>query len=226
VSGVGKDCNLHVGRGAIMNRRDFVVYGTGAMASIGVAALAVRSGMGAGPAIPGRFPSRVIFDDRFQESRAFGDRAGQLGCAVRPISGDVTKLWTDDLQPLWTHGRGTIVGMTTGASLLCIEQLAWNRWMRVVARVDHRFEPHGAVHHRLLLQADALRDAQLALMQPDKWPQHLATMLVSRIGARRSLQPIESVATTSSTSTPPTPTALTSWVIEARQLNQPARAPT
>ena len=139
-----------------MNRRDFVVCGSGVVAALGVAALGA-----AGPAeaerprsVPGRLPHKVIVDKRFQESCGFGYAAAQLGCAVQPISGDVTSLWFNELQPLWARGEGEIVGMTTQASLMCLEQLAWNQWMRVAARIEHRSEPDGTVRHRL----DQLRE--------------------------------------------------------------------
>ena len=114
-------------------------------AALGVAALGSAGAVGSeySRSLRGRLPYRVIVDQRFQEARAFGHGAAQLGCTIQPITGDVTSLWFNELQPLWARGEGEIVGMTTGASLMCLEQLAWNQWMRVVARVDHRAESDG-----------------------------------------------------------------------------------
>jgi hypothetical protein len=75
-----------------MNRRDFLAYGTTAATGIDIGAIAL-GGVSNGAKIPGANPSlpfKVIFDARFTASRGFGTGAAQLGCAIRPIVGDLT----------------------------------------------------------------------------------------------------------------------------------------
>ncbi len=126
--------------GGVMNRRDFVLNGTAAAAGIGVAGFAAADVPGGArvAAVHGPPPYKVIFDARFQACRSFADGAARLGCTLQPVRGDVTAVWFNDLQPRWVQRKETVVGMTTVASLLCLEQLAWDQWMRVVARVEHR----------------------------------------------------------------------------------------
>ncbi len=209
-----------------MNRRDFVVRSTGAVAALSVAAFAAEPSAGATEeVIPACRPHRVIFDERFQESCAFGARATLLGCPVQSISGDVTELWAQELQPSWARGEGAVVGMTTGASLMCLEQLAWNHWMRVVARIDHRGQPDGTVRHRLVLPGIALRGAQLALAQHGRWAELLVAPMVRTLGVHA--RAIERIAVTRDPSGAGSQLALTSWVIEARRRpGAPSRAET
>jgi hypothetical protein len=201
-----------------MNRRDFVVRGTGAVAALGVGTFGAAEPARAerSPSVLGRLPYRVIVDQRFPEARAFGYGAAQLGCTIQPISGDVTSLWFNELQPLWARGEGEIVGMTTGASLMCLEQLAWNQWMRVVARVDHRAESDGTVRHRLILRNGPLQEAQVALAENGPWAGRMAVTLVKWLGNHQDGPPLERVALTRPRSREPSGTSLTSWVIAAR----------
>ena len=205
-----------------MNRRDFVVGGTGAMAALGVAGIAAAGAPNVDPFRSVRgWPYKVIVDERFQESRAFGRAAARLGCAVHAISGDVTGLWFNELHALWARGAGDIVGMTTGASLMCLEQLAWNQWMRVVARVDHRAAPDGTVRHRLFLRSSALQDAQASLAKPGRWPEQLAATLIAGLGSNHDGRPMERVTVTGQCSHELSRMSLTSWVIAARSQATP-----
>lgn len=118
-----------------MNRRDFVFRSTAATAGIGLATLgqaAINNAAVGWPESSG--PFKVVFDARFDAARAFATGAERRGWPVHAIEGDVTALWLYELQPRWAAGDGTVVGLTTERSLLCLEQLAWDQWMRVVTR--------------------------------------------------------------------------------------------
>jgi hypothetical protein len=81
---------------------------------------------------------KVIYDERFGESRSFGDEARRLGAPVHAIRGDVTSLWYDDLYVRWRNGAAAIAGLTAHGALFCLERLARDAGMRVVFRADHR----------------------------------------------------------------------------------------
>jgi hypothetical protein len=69
---------------------------------------------------------KVVADERFPTSRAFADEMQRRGASVHRIQGDITDLWYDDLYHRWKQG-----------ALFCLERLAWDQGMRVVARIDH-----------------------------------------------------------------------------------------
>src|SRR5262249_31587202 len=77
---------------------------------------------------------KVIVDERFAASIAFGRRFSDLGTPVHVISGDVTGLWFHDLYFAWQRGRAPIAGMTTAESLFCLEILARDAGLRVTRR--------------------------------------------------------------------------------------------
>ena len=200
-----------------MNRRDFVVCSASTAAGIGVAAIGLRAHGDAslqGPRRP--LPYKVIFDTRYRASRAFGDQAAKLGLALRPIAGDVTSLWFRELQPLWARCEGAVVGMTTCASLLCLEQLARDHWMRVVARVEHRRRSDGMLCHRLFLPRATLRSANLALAQREHWAEGMISPLVARLANKHSGRAVESVVLTADRSREDPGITLVSWVIATR----------
>jgi len=79
---------------------------------------------------------KVIFDQRFPTSVAFGEEWKARGAAVHAISGDITDLWFHDLDLQWKRQPVPIAGLTAHGPLFCLERLAWDRGMRVVSRVE------------------------------------------------------------------------------------------
>jgi hypothetical protein len=209
-----------------MNRRDFVLNGTAAAAGIGVAGFAAADVPGGArvAAVHGPPPYKVIFDARFQACRSFADGAVRRGCTLQPVRGDVTAVWFNDLQPRWVQRKETVVGMTTVASLLCLEQLAWDQWMRVVARVEHRPEPDGTVRHRLYLRGRALQEARLALAARARWGEGMIAPLMAAMGAEITGKPEEAVVITPHAPGDAPGTSLVSWVIAPRTSAGPAHA--
>ncbi|HEV7432652.1 MAG TPA: hypothetical protein VGN77_06380 [Steroidobacteraceae bacterium] len=201
-----------------MNRRDFVVSGAATAAALSASAFAVATitDEATNNAALHPLPYRIIFDRRFQESCSFGASAAQLGCAIQPIAGDITALWFNELQPRWARGEGAIVGMTTMSSLLCLEQLAWQQWMRVVARVEHHSEPDGTLCHRLHLNGSTLREARIALADNSHWSERIVAPLVRRLAIHHVGRPVESAVFTRRRSHAGRNLALVSWVIANR----------
>jgi hypothetical protein len=166
-------------------------------------------------AVRGPLPYKAIFDTRFATSRSFAVGAARLGCPTRSIAGDVTALWFNELQPHWARGGGAIVGMTTDHSLFCLEQLAWDHWLRVVARIEHRTESDGTTRHRLFLHGTALEETRAALAGNARWPERLAAPLVNQLQFESFARTAERVTVTSRPSCRDRSASLVSWVIAA-----------
>lgn len=81
---------------------------------------------------------KVVFDERFPLSAAFGDEWKARGAAVHAIRGDITDLWFHDLDPQWKKRPLPIAGLTAHGPLFCLERLAWDRGMRVVSRIEQQ----------------------------------------------------------------------------------------
>ena len=79
---------------------------------------------------------KVIFDERFPTSVAFGLEWIARGAAVHAIRGDITDLWFHDLDVQWKKRPVPIAGLTAHGPLFCLERLAWDHGMRVVSRVE------------------------------------------------------------------------------------------
>jgi hypothetical protein len=116
-----------------MDRRAFCVSsaaGVLAAAALGVPA-ATRAAVGA---TPSPF-DQVLVDSRFAEGRAFAASAFRAGSTTLTFRGDLTAVWLGRLQPHWADAGGPLAGLTTVAGLFCLEQLAKDHWLRVVARL-------------------------------------------------------------------------------------------
>jgi len=81
---------------------------------------------------------KVIFDERFPPSVAFGAEWKARGAAVHAIRGDITDLWFHDLDQQWKKQPVPIAGLTAHGPLFCLERIAWDHGMRVVSRVEQK----------------------------------------------------------------------------------------
>jgi len=128
-----------------MNRREFVVATTASVCAVPLIA------SGHDDAAFARTVATlnayvILYDTRFPGSRLFGAEVARRGGPARAIDGDITRLWFEELAPRWQRGVGTIAGMTTGRTLLCLEQLAWDHRLRVTSRVEvDATAPHALV---------------------------------------------------------------------------------
>jgi hypothetical protein len=80
---------------------------------------------------------RFVFDDRFAEAAEAAQQAAERGISVAAFSGDLTRLWYDDLDLRWRDKPMTLAGATTQQGLFVLETLAADRGMRVVYRAAH-----------------------------------------------------------------------------------------
>ena len=87
-------------------------------------------------------PSQLIFDERFPAGVALAQQFHQHGVPIHAITGDVTTLWYHDLYFRWQNDPQPIAGITTAASLFCLEILARDAGLRVT---DRREQADGLV---------------------------------------------------------------------------------
>jgi hypothetical protein len=107
------------------NRREFLQGGI----ALSLLPLLPRKGFSA--AAPKAF-DMVIFDQRFLKARDFAQQAREAGLDCIAIQGDITDLYFHDFSLRWNRGPTTIAGLSTKASLFCLETLARDRGMRLV----------------------------------------------------------------------------------------------
>lgn len=118
---------LERGSGDEASRRTFLKNGLGACA----AGVLVAPISGQPAAVP---VYKAVFDERFEEARAFAAGATERGIRTAAIRGDVTKLFFEDLDLQWRQGPVVLAGYTTSAPLFCLDLLARDRGMRAIHR--------------------------------------------------------------------------------------------
>jgi len=74
---------------------------------------------------------KAVFDERFEDARAFAGQATARATPTVAIRGDVTNLFFNDLDARWKLGPVWLIGFTTSASLFCLHLLARDRGMRL-----------------------------------------------------------------------------------------------
>lgn len=81
------------------------------------------------------------------QGAAFAERAARFGVASFDFTGDMARLWFDELRPRMQAGPAeALIGLTGAGALFCFEQLAWDVGMRVRLRIDHRRGAEGFRH--------------------------------------------------------------------------------
>ena len=164
---------------------------------------------------------RAVFDERFAECRAFAAElnsvAGVLPSAIR---GDVAKLWYHDLRVHLSKNPTPLAGLTDRPALFCLEELARDVGMRVIARVDHIIDPDG----------DQNRHAQHTAVGPVSLvaaSRQLTTELgfgrtMARLFSRFDLSEPRDTAAQKRTGpfAPENKTALVSWIIAGKMIAQ------
>ena len=195
------------------SRREFLQVGIAALA-LPISAHAALSPAADAPekTAPVSPLYKVVFDERFPASVAFGTEARRLGLPTHSIRGDITDLWFHDLDAQWKRKPVAVAGLTAQGALFCLERLAWDHGMRVVFRGDHLYLGDGAIEHvltgseRVVRQAASLRD------DGDGWAARVAG-LVARVPEGHSTP---AKATIHGRATAPASTEaedLISWVI-------------
>lgn len=118
-------------------RRDFLRLGRAA-GSRCLLPMAPLSAVAA-PALAAQPLFRLVHDSRADSSRAEALRLGtalvagrqDVAALLRAMSGDVTRFWFDELQPVWRQQRAAVAGTTAPDVLFCLEQLARDHRLRV-----------------------------------------------------------------------------------------------
>ena len=168
-----------------MNRRKFCLSSIATAISGGTAGLLSVPAAGQTAARPPAASAssirlyKFVYDCRYAAGRAFGVAAERAGsCAgIAAIGGDITALWSRDLKPLWAAGGGAIAGMTSARTLLCLEQLAKDQWMRVLIRAEHLTAGHDSAH-RLTASEPMIARMSRALAEAD-WPSRMPAILAT-----------------------------------------------
>lgn len=156
------------------NRREFI------QACIAASAVPAATALPWGPAFArSASPTfyRTIFDERFPESVAFGTEAERLGETTRSISGDITRLWYNDIATKWRDEPLAIAGLTAPGPLFCLERWGWDAGLRVVFRAEHR-TVDGRVQHKFFGPRIVLADAQGRVSGPE-WAAQMARLAVA-----------------------------------------------
>ncbi|HLK70980.1 MAG TPA: hypothetical protein VKT19_03440 [Steroidobacteraceae bacterium] len=102
-------------------------------------------------------PPIAIYDLRYVDSVAFGERARRLGIVACPVKETVTAIWLNTLAPAWHRNpdAGLVMGLSGFDVLFCLEMMAHHHGHRVVYRAHHRPDPTETTIHEEILSESA-----------------------------------------------------------------------
>lgn len=195
-----------------MKRRTFLKT---SLAGIAAPALCGASGLSLAQSFSewvGERPSAVISDARFLTCQRFGAAASAAGIRHLPVSGDITGVWFNHLDPMWRKSQPVIFGMTARQPLFVLERLGWDRGMRVVLRVEHEWLADGRVQHRLEAPTHQLPHVEELLTDASDWSERLARLGANCNWSHQGMCSASQAHAPAAIS-PATPLPLVTWVM-------------
>jgi hypothetical protein len=152
----------------------------------------------------------LIFDKRFAESVEAATGAVRHGATLYEIDGDVTDLWYHHLDFHWRGKPGAFAGITGADALFVIENLAWDRRLRVIYRGRHAPPCDGFVEH-LLSGPMSLVAATGGSKRSDSWTHSVGSNMARWSGLRERAKTIK--VTTPKERAPGRRATLISWIV-------------
>jgi hypothetical protein len=194
------------------SRREFLQFGIAASAlpitgAGNLSSEVLNSGEPAGVPL-----YKVVFDERFPDSVAFGVEMKRLGVPTYAIQGDITDFWLHDLDPRWKKAPVAIAGLTAHGPLFCLERLSWDHRMRVVFSAEHRSLGDGRIEHAISGPDIMLRHAAELVAGGPNWAAHIARVVTHCPPSRPQISKT-TIITPLATATDDEQEPLMSWVI-------------
>ncbi|NTJ65926.1 hypothetical protein G6M50_16720 [Agrobacterium rhizogenes] len=118
---------------AVMHRRGFI---RAALAGVAVAMVGDALASPTSAALITGFTTLLVFDSRFPSAKLFAARMHNFVGEIRAIQGDVTDVWNAPIHTCLAKSPMLIGGVTTPASLFCLEQMVSRYRMTLALRTD------------------------------------------------------------------------------------------
>lgn len=113
------------------SRREFIQSGLAASA-LAAHPLTARGGEPYRPVIV-----VVVVDQTSPQGPVFAAEAANRGTAAYAMGRDPGSVWMNQIEPRWKRDPAVVAGLTSRASLFCLELLARDYGMGLVYRVEH-----------------------------------------------------------------------------------------
>jgi hypothetical protein len=136
-------------------------------------------------------PLRVIFDSTLDAGLAFGAAAERSGAHVDAVGADLGSYWMSTLEPLLKRGPLTLVGLTAGAPLFCLELLCRDYGLKTVYRIEHVPTPGAAARHALTGDPALAAWADHLAAAGADWPRADAALATDALERRQPAPAIE-----------------------------------
>ncbi len=199
-----------------MNRRDFAYLSASATAVFAAAATAATGSLTSLLTARRHLPLHAaLIDSRFPESRRFGAALATLGATLITINGDILSAWRQTLRAHASQGGAALAGMTTYATLTCLEQLARDYGWRTIARVEHVPNTNGTVNHYISAHPDTVLDLSHGIRSGVGFSRGIAAAVLSVQRPQEGERRISQLADPTLLSAASREQTLVSWVMSA-----------
>lgn len=162
--------------GLRVTRRKACAIGLSAAAGAALPPLAAAPALAAAPSAL-RF---AISDRRHPESLAFAEALAGHGVRRLETTGGLTRLWLEDLLPLWRGKGGAIAGITLFPTFVGLAEQARSHGRRSTLLAQHAIGADGAPAAHLARVQNILPATGLLQQCGGAWPQLMAEIVLRR----------------------------------------------
>jgi hypothetical protein len=151
----------------------------------------------------------AIINPMFEQSLAFASIVKSHGIPVTQVTGNIGPRWYGELRARVRAARMPLAGLTDRATLFCLEELARDVDMKVVARIDHLIAADGSVVHDVTV-SDCVERRLSSARANTSFGAASAEFLMCHAWHRLTCSAAQK---RSGPAAPPDTTALATWVI-------------
>jgi hypothetical protein len=156
------------------NRREFLQT-SAAVSALAVDALVPRDAAAIGAVRPTVPLHEAIVDDRYALAGEFVAALGAHGVPARALDdGVVTRLWVDELEPLWRTRAVAVAGLTQWGPMFVVGRLAAERGLAQALLAEHRVLRDGSLAHAVTAPVEVLAWIEAAAAAGLEWPTLMA----------------------------------------------------
>lgn len=119
-----------------------------------------------------------IFDGRYAEGETFAGTIAGFGVPLyRLTNGDITQLWSGELDLLWRQKPFAIAGLTQFGPMFALGRLANERGMQTMLRIEHKVRNDETIAHAIKGPVESIALAEKLKEQGVDWPVLTAALL-------------------------------------------------
>jgi hypothetical protein len=159
----------------VINRRHFLRAGAASVVALPAAGQAFTRG---DTVLGSKLPFyKVVYDNRYPDAVGFSNEVKRLGGVTEAVSGDLSRLWFEDIKPLLDGAPGMVAGLTTELTAMYLTGLSRDENHYTVFHGTHVLQDGTILRHTLKTPDTMLQNISNLSGADNSWGMGLARLM-------------------------------------------------